>query len=87
MDFKFTTSDSADTLGYLSFLRLALNYWVSIDVACFTFDGIVCPVAVETPRYSFPGGYTPPPVRESSSPRSEILSPAGSIARDDPPSR
>ena len=57
MDFKFTTSDSADTLGYLSFLRLALNALVSIDVACFTFDSIVCPVSVEVPRESSPGGY------------------------------
>ena len=62
---------------------MALNYWVSIDVSCITFDALLCHAAVESPRDSSPGGYTPPPVKEASSPRSEISSPVGSRARDD----
>ena len=57
--------------------RVALKYWVSNYVAYFTVDTLVCPVVVESPRDSYPGGYTPQPVKEDSSQRSEVLSTAG----------
>ena len=87
LTFKVLTSDSSYALGSLYFFRLTFNYWVSIYVACFTFYVLVCPVAVETQRDSSPGDYTLPPVIESSSPRSEILSPYEQRARYSPPSR
>ena len=59
---------------------------VSIDVACFTFDALVCPITVLDLSNSSPGRYSSPPVEEVSSPRSDILSPAASRARDDLPS-
>ena len=86
MNFKVTASDSAKALDYISFLRVALNYWVNIDVSYFTFDAIVCPVAVEAPRDSYPGRYTLPPVKEISSPRSDIVSPSRLRVRDAPTS-
>ena len=80
------TSDSSYALDSLYFFRLTFNYWVSIYVACFTFDVLVFPVAVENPRYLSPARYTSSPVKEESSLRSEISSPDGSRARDDLPS-
>ena len=65
LNFKVTASASAAALDYISFLRLAFNYWVSNDVSCFTFDALVCPVEVETLRESSPGGYALSPVREA----------------------
>ena len=85
-DFKVTTSASADTLVSLSSLRVPLKYLVNNYVARFTFEALVCPIAVNAPRDSSPGVYTPPPVIEASLPSREISYPAGSIARDDPPS-
>ena len=63
--FKVTAFGIAEALDYLYFLRVKLNSWVSNDVVCFTFDALVCPVVVETPRDSSPGGYTSSPVREA----------------------
>ena len=62
---RVTNSASAAALDYISFLSVALSFWVINDVACFTFDDLVCPVAVETPRKSPPDGYTSSPVREA----------------------
>ena len=84
--FEVSASASTDTLYSVSFLRVALSYWVNIDVACFTFDALVGPVAVEAPRDSIPGEYISPPVKDASSPRSDISSPAGSRAKDYLPS-
>ena len=81
-----TSSARTAALSSTYLLRAALNYWVSNDVACSTFEALVIPVAVEYPRDSSPVGYTPIPVIEVLSPRIEIYSPAGSRARDDPPS-
>ena len=85
--FRVTASVSADALAYLSFLRVALNYWVSDDMACFTFEALVCHVAVDTPRDSSPFGYIYPPVIEVLSPRIEMLSPVGSSERYTPTNR
>ena len=87
ISFKVTAYDSADALASLSFLRVSLNYWVSNDVGCVTFDALVCPVSVDTPRDSSPCGYTLSPVREALSPRREILSHTGSRERYSLPSR
>ena len=57
MNFKVTASSSDGALDSLYFLRVVFNYWVSIDVACFTFDALVCHVVVENPIDSSPGGY------------------------------
>ena len=86
LDFKVTASGSADAMASISFLKVSLNSWVINDVACFTFDVIVFPAAVETPIDSSPGGYTSPPIRELLSPRREISYPSGSIERDAPQS-
>ena len=44
LNFKVTASNSAAALDYIYFLRVALNYWVSNELSCFTFDALVCPV-------------------------------------------
>ena len=86
MNFKATASTINSVLDYLSFLRVALNSWVSNYVDCFTFEAVVCPVAVDIPRDSPPGRYTLPLVREASSPRKDTYFPDGSRARYAPPS-
>ena len=58
---------------------------MSNDVACFNFDVLVCPIVVEAERDIYPGGYKSLPVIEAYPPRSDISSPDGSRARDDPP--
>ena len=84
--FEVSASASTDTLYSVSFLRVALSYWVNIYVACFTFDALVGPVAVEAPRDSIPGEYISPPVKDASSTSSEISAHDGSRDRDDPTS-
>ena len=64
MNFKVTASISAGTLAFISFLRVSLNYLVINYVSCFTFDKLVCAVAVETMRDSSPGEYTSLPAIE-----------------------
>ena len=85
--FKVTVSASTSALAYIYFLRVALNSWEINDVACFTFEVLVCPVACDTPRESSPVVYTPPPVIEVSSTRIYISSNSRSRASDAPPSR
>ena len=69
-------------------LLIALMDWILFLSWGWNCAGaLVCPVAVETQRDSSPGDYTLPPVIESSSPRSEILSPYEQRARYSPPSR
>ena len=58
LNVRFSTSDNAYALASLYFLRVALNSWVSNDIACFTFDALVWPVAVEAPRDTSSGGCT-----------------------------
>ena len=53
---------------------------VGNDVACFTFEAIVCHVVVDVPRDLSPGGYTSPPVREALSLRKDISYPSVSIS-------
>ena len=86
LNFRVSASANDDSLYYLSFLRVALNSWVSNYVACFNFNALVWPVAVEYLRDTSSGGYTPLPIKEVSLHRSEISSPAGSRASGAPPS-
>ena len=86
LTFRVSASASSDELDSLSLLRVALNYWVSNDVACFNSDTLVWTVAVEATRDAPPCSYKPPNFKEASSPRSEILYHDGSRARDAPSS-
>ena len=86
MTFKCPTFDSADVLDSISFVRVALNYRVINDVACFNSNALVWPFEVEALRDASPGGYTSPPVKEALSPRIQISSPVGYRSMDDVPS-
>ena len=58
-----------------------MNSWFCNDVAYFTFDALVFPVAVKTTRDLSPGGYSLPLVRYQFSLRRKISPPDGSRAR------
>ena len=58
-----------------------MNSWFCNDVAYFTFDALVFPVAVKTTRDLSPGGYSLPLVRYQLSLRRKISPPDGSRAR------
>ena len=62
-------------------MRLAFNSWFSTYVAYFTFDALVCHVAVKTTRDQYPGGHSLPPVRYELSPRRKISPSDGSRER------
>ena len=82
LNFRVSASSNADALDSLSFLRVALNYWVSNDVSFFTLDALVWPVVIEAPRDTSSVGYTSLPNKYFLSPRSEISSPDESRASD-----
>ena len=63
--FRLCASNSDDVLGYIYFLKMALNYLVSNDVVCFTSECNSVIVLVEDQRYASPGGYKSPPVKEA----------------------
>ena len=86
LDFRVSSSDNSDALASPYLLRVPLISWVINDVASFTFDALMWPVAVEAPRYASLFGYKLFPIKEVLSPRNEILSPAGSRSSDALPS-
>ena len=56
LTFRVSSYAIADALDSLSLLIVVLNYWEINDVACFTFDELVWPVAVEALRDLSQGG-------------------------------
>ena len=57
MTFRVSASAKAKVLDSLYFSRVALNFWMSHDDACSTFDTLLWTVAVEASRDASSGEY------------------------------